>query len=89
MEEIVLFLCPVNSETYLNFFKQHHLEVLQECTDSHDRQLTLLSTLSQSSILGSTSNLLLQSPAHLPLPQQQLMKMENIQANSVRSSLQL
>ncbi|NXR68477.1 RAVR2 protein, partial [Rhadina sibilatrix] len=36
----------------------------------------------QSSILGSTSSLLLQSPAHLPLPQQQLLKMENMQANS-------
>ncbi|NXL96229.1 RAVR2 protein, partial [Alectura lathami] len=36
----------------------------------------------QHSILGSTSNLLLQSPAHLPLPQQQLMKIENVQANS-------
>ncbi|NXO69995.1 RAVR2 protein, partial [Phainopepla nitens] len=36
----------------------------------------------QSSILGSTSSLLLQSPAHLPLPQQQLLKMENLQANS-------
>ncbi|XP_061859762.1 ribonucleoprotein PTB-binding 2 isoform X3 [Colius striatus] len=41
-----------------------------------------LNKIHQSSILGSTSNLLLQSPAHLPLPQQQLMKMENIQANS-------
>ncbi|OXB66637.1 hypothetical protein ASZ78_013896 [Callipepla squamata] len=36
----------------------------------------------KNSILGNTTNLLLQSPAHLPLPQQQLMKMENIQANS-------
>uniref|UniRef100_A0A8C9MUK5 Ribonucleoprotein, PTB binding 2 n=1 Tax=Serinus canaria TaxID=9135 RepID=A0A8C9MUK5_SERCA len=34
------------------------------------------------SLLGSTSSLLLQSPAHLPLPQQQLLKMENMQANS-------
>ncbi|XP_064310968.1 ribonucleoprotein PTB-binding 2 isoform X6 [Phalacrocorax carbo] len=41
-----------------------------------------LNKVHQSSVLGSTSNLLLQSPAHLPLPQQQLMKMENIQANS-------
>ncbi|NWV11988.1 RAVR2 protein, partial [Ptilonorhynchus violaceus] len=41
-----------------------------------------LNKVHQSSILGSTSNLLLQSPAHLPLAQQQLMKMENIQANS-------
>ncbi|NXT85707.1 RAVR2 protein, partial [Zapornia atra] len=41
-----------------------------------------LNKVHQSSILGSTSNLLLQSPAHLPVPQQQLMKMENIQANS-------
>ncbi|XP_027603752.1 ribonucleoprotein PTB-binding 2 isoform X6 [Pipra filicauda] len=41
-----------------------------------------LNKVHQSSILGSTSNLLLQSPAHLPLPQQQLLKMENIQANS-------
>ncbi|XP_010006277.1 PREDICTED: ribonucleoprotein PTB-binding 2 [Chaetura pelagica] len=41
-----------------------------------------LNKVHQSSILGSTSNLLLQSPAHLPLPQQQLMKIENIQANS-------
>ncbi|XP_069717977.1 ribonucleoprotein PTB-binding 2 isoform X5 [Phaenicophaeus curvirostris] len=41
-----------------------------------------LNKVHQSSLLGSTSNLLLQSPAHLPLPQQQLMKMENIQANS-------
>ncbi|NWU98288.1 RAVR2 protein, partial [Upupa epops] len=41
-----------------------------------------LNKIHQGSILGSASNLLLQSPAHLPLPQQQLMKMENIQANS-------
>ncbi|XP_064521042.1 ribonucleoprotein PTB-binding 2 isoform X5 [Pseudopipra pipra] len=41
-----------------------------------------LNKVHQSSVLGSTSNLLLQSPAHLPLPQQQLLKMENIQANS-------
>ncbi|NXV81218.1 RAVR2 protein, partial [Atlantisia rogersi] len=41
-----------------------------------------LNKVHQSSILGSTSNLLLQSPAHLPVPQQQLMKIENIQANS-------
>ncbi|XP_053928412.1 ribonucleoprotein PTB-binding 2 isoform X2 [Cuculus canorus] len=41
-----------------------------------------LNKVHQSSLLGSTSNLLLQSPVHLPLPQQQLMKMENIQANS-------
>uniref|UniRef100_A0A8C2TU50 Ribonucleoprotein PTB-binding 1 n=1 Tax=Coturnix japonica TaxID=93934 RepID=A0A8C2TU50_COTJA len=41
-----------------------------------------LNKVHQNSILGNTSNLLLQSPAHLPLPQQQLMKMENIQANS-------
>ncbi|XP_040466570.1 ribonucleoprotein PTB-binding 2 isoform X4 [Falco naumanni] len=41
-----------------------------------------LNKVHQSSILGSTSNLLLQSPAHLPLPQQQLMKIENIKANS-------
>ncbi|NXI47274.1 RAVR2 protein, partial [Galbula dea] len=41
-----------------------------------------LNKMHQSSILGSTSNLLLQSPAHLPLPQQQLLKVENIQANS-------
>ncbi|NXQ62715.1 RAVR2 protein, partial [Anthoscopus minutus] len=41
-----------------------------------------LNKVHQSSILGSTSSLLLQSPAHLPLPQQQLLKMENVQANS-------
>ncbi|NXH11133.1 RAVR2 protein, partial [Bucco capensis] len=41
-----------------------------------------LNKIHQSSILGNSSNLLLQSPAHLPLPQQQLMKVENIQANS-------
>nr|XP_021151841.1 ribonucleoprotein PTB-binding 2 isoform X1 [Columba livia] len=41
-----------------------------------------LNKVHQSSILGSTSNLLLQSPAHLPVPQQQLMKIENLQANS-------
>ncbi|NWX23203.1 RAVR2 protein, partial [Aegotheles bennettii] len=41
-----------------------------------------LNKVHQSSLLGSTSNLLLQSPAHLSLPQQQLMKLENIQANS-------
>ncbi|NWR46005.1 RAVR2 protein, partial [Regulus satrapa] len=41
-----------------------------------------LNKVDQSSILGSTSSLLLQSPAHLPLPQQQLLKMENMQANS-------
>ncbi|KFQ26740.1 Ribonucleoprotein PTB-binding 2, partial [Mesitornis unicolor] len=41
-----------------------------------------LNKVHQSSVLGSTSNLLLQSPAHLPLPQQQLMKVENLQANS-------
>ncbi|KAM7107806.1 ribonucleoprotein PTB-binding 2 isoform 4-T4 [Ciconia maguari] len=41
-----------------------------------------LNKVHQSSILGSTSNLLLQSPGHLPLPQQQLMKIENLQANS-------
>ncbi|NWY76851.1 RAVR2 protein, partial [Erithacus rubecula] len=41
-----------------------------------------LNKVHQNSILGSTSSLLLQSPAHLPLPQQQLLKMENMQANS-------
>ncbi|NWW91344.1 RAVR2 protein, partial [Rhynochetos jubatus] len=41
-----------------------------------------LNKVHQSSILGSTSNLLLQSPAHLPMPQQPLLKMENVQANS-------
>ncbi|XP_053841392.1 ribonucleoprotein PTB-binding 2 isoform X2 [Vidua macroura] len=41
-----------------------------------------LNKVHQGSILGSTSSLLLQSPAHLPLPQQQLLKMENMQANS-------
>uniref|UniRef100_A0A8C3NCW0 Ribonucleoprotein PTB-binding 1 n=1 Tax=Geospiza parvula TaxID=87175 RepID=A0A8C3NCW0_GEOPR len=41
-----------------------------------------LNKVHQSSLLGSTSSLLLQSPAHLPLPQQQLLKMENMQANS-------
>ncbi|XP_065529205.1 ribonucleoprotein PTB-binding 2 isoform X9 [Lathamus discolor] len=41
-----------------------------------------LNKVHQSSLLGSASNLLLQSPAQIPLPQQQLMKMENIQANS-------
>ncbi|XP_041339468.1 ribonucleoprotein PTB-binding 2 [Pyrgilauda ruficollis] len=41
-----------------------------------------LNKVHQSSILGSTSSLLLQSPAHLPLPQQQLLKMESMQANS-------
>ncbi|NXC10162.1 RAVR2 protein, partial [Orthonyx spaldingii] len=41
-----------------------------------------LNKVPQSSVLGSTSSLLLQSPAHLPLPQQQLLKMENMQANS-------
>uniref|UniRef100_A0A8C3U163 Ribonucleoprotein PTB-binding 1 n=1 Tax=Catharus ustulatus TaxID=91951 RepID=A0A8C3U163_CATUS len=44
--------------------------------------LSLVLILSQSSILGNSSSLLLQSPAHLPLPQQQLLKMENMQANS-------
>ncbi|RMC08777.1 hypothetical protein DUI87_15028 [Hirundo rustica rustica] len=42
----------------------------------------LIAAQRMSSILGSTSSLLLQSPAHLPLPQQQLLKMENMQANS-------
>uniref|UniRef100_A0A8C3TSY4 Ribonucleoprotein PTB-binding 1 n=1 Tax=Catharus ustulatus TaxID=91951 RepID=A0A8C3TSY4_CATUS len=51
--------------------------------------LSLVLILSQSSILGNSSSLLLQSPAHLPLPQQQLLKMENMQANSVRPSLQI
>ncbi|NXI56867.1 RAVR2 protein, partial [Chloroceryle aenea] len=46
-----------------------------------------LNKIHQSSILGSTSNVLLQSPAHLPVPQQQLLKMENIQANSKPSLL--
>ncbi|NXY88348.1 RAVR2 protein, partial [Alcedo cyanopectus] len=46
-----------------------------------------LNKIHQGSILGSTSNVLLQSPAHLPLPQQQLLKMENIQANSKPSLL--
>ena len=87
VEETVIFLCCINSETNLNFFKQYHLKMFQECTVFHDCQLTLLLIISQSSILGSTSNLLLQSPAHLPLPQQQLMKIENIQANNVRSLL--
>ncbi|XP_040422355.1 ribonucleoprotein PTB-binding 2 isoform X6 [Cygnus olor] len=41
-----------------------------------------LNKVHQNSVLGSASNLLLQSPAHLPLPQQQLMKIENVQANS-------
>ncbi|NXG95977.1 RAVR2 protein, partial [Loxia leucoptera] len=41
-----------------------------------------LNKVHQSSLLGGTSSLLLQSPAHLPLPQQQLLKMENMQANS-------
>ncbi|XP_074401724.1 ribonucleoprotein PTB-binding 2 isoform X1 [Zonotrichia albicollis] len=41
-----------------------------------------LNKVHQSSLLGSTSSLLLQSPAQLPLPQQQLLKMENVQANS-------
>ncbi|KAI6064081.1 Ribonucleoprotein PTB-binding 2 [Aix galericulata] len=41
-----------------------------------------LNKVHQSSVLGSASNLLLQNPAHLPLPQQQLMKIENVQANS-------
>ncbi|NXH59656.1 RAVR2 protein, partial [Rhabdornis inornatus] len=41
-----------------------------------------LNKVHQSSVLGNTSSLLLQSPAHLPLPQQQLLKMENVQANS-------
>ncbi|XP_064285214.1 ribonucleoprotein PTB-binding 2 isoform X3 [Passer domesticus] len=41
-----------------------------------------LNKVHQSSVLGSTSSLLLQSPAHLPLAQQQLLKMENMQANS-------
>jgi len=63
--------------------------MFQEGTLFHDCQLTLLLLISQSSLLGSASNLVLQSPAHLPLPQQQLMKIENIQANSVRPSLQL
>ncbi|NXT01896.1 RAVR2 protein, partial [Jacana jacana] len=40
-----------------------------------------LNKVHQSSILGSASNILLQSAAHLPLPQQ-LMKMETLQANS-------
>ncbi|KAF4787626.1 ribonucleoprotein PTB-binding 2-like protein [Turdus rufiventris] len=42
----------------------------------------LIAAQRMSSILGNTSSLLLQSPAHLPLPQQQLLKMENMQANS-------
>ncbi|NXW56999.1 RAVR2 protein, partial [Eurystomus gularis] len=46
-----------------------------------------LNKIHQSSILGSASNVLLQSPAHLPLPQQPLMKIENIQANSKPSLL--
>ncbi|NXG75898.1 RAVR2 protein, partial [Baryphthengus martii] len=46
-----------------------------------------LNKIHQGSLLGSTSNVLLQSPAHLPLPQQQLLKMENIQANSKPSLL--
>ncbi|XP_068809544.1 ribonucleoprotein PTB-binding 2 isoform X3 [Struthio camelus] len=41
-----------------------------------------LNKVHQNSVLGSTSNLLLQSPPHLSLPQQQLVKIENIQANS-------
>ncbi|NXL14566.1 RAVR2 protein, partial [Setophaga kirtlandii] len=41
-----------------------------------------LNKVHQGSLLGSTSSLLLQSPAHLALPQQQLLKMENMQANS-------
>ncbi|NXF77289.1 RAVR2 protein, partial [Sclerurus mexicanus] len=41
-----------------------------------------LNKVHQNSILGSTSSLLLQSPAHLPLPQQQLLKMDSGQANS-------
>ncbi|NXD10294.1 RAVR2 protein, partial [Nothocercus nigrocapillus] len=41
-----------------------------------------LNKVHQNSVLGSASNLLLQSPPHLPLPQQQLVKIENIQANS-------
>ncbi|NWV66547.1 RAVR2 protein, partial [Malurus elegans] len=41
-----------------------------------------LNKVHQSSVLGSTSSLLLQSPAHLPLPQQQLLKMDNMQANT-------
>ncbi|NXU90607.1 RAVR2 protein, partial [Xiphorhynchus elegans] len=41
-----------------------------------------LNKVHQSSILGSTSSLLLQSPAHLPLPQQQLLKMDSSQPNS-------
>ncbi|XP_014726154.1 PREDICTED: ribonucleoprotein PTB-binding 2 [Sturnus vulgaris] len=42
----------------------------------------LIAAQRMSSVLGSTSSLLLQNPAHLPLPQQQLLKMENMQANS-------
>ncbi|NXU11527.1 RAVR2 protein, partial [Pardalotus punctatus] len=41
-----------------------------------------LNKVHQSSVLGSASSLLLQSPAHLPLPQQQLLKMDSMQANS-------
>ncbi|XP_071421729.1 ribonucleoprotein PTB-binding 2 isoform X2 [Pithys albifrons albifrons] len=41
-----------------------------------------LNKVPQSSILGSTSNLLLQSPAHVALPQQQLLKVDTIQPNS-------
>ncbi|KGL74837.1 Ribonucleoprotein PTB-binding 2, partial [Tinamus guttatus] len=41
-----------------------------------------LNKVHQNSVLGSASNLLLQSPPHLPLPQQQLVKIENVQANS-------
>lgn len=87
VEEIVMFLCCINSESSLNFCKQYHLKMFEEYVVFHDCQLTLLLLISQNSVLGSASNLLLQSPAHLPLPQQQLMKIENVQANSVRSSL--
>ncbi|NWV20541.1 RAVR2 protein, partial [Origma solitaria] len=41
-----------------------------------------LNKVHQSSILGSASSLLLQSPAQLALPQQQLLKMDSMQANS-------
>ncbi|NXS55113.1 RAVR2 protein, partial [Brachypteracias leptosomus] len=46
-----------------------------------------LNKIHQSSLLGSASNVLLQSPAHLPLPQQPLVKIENIQANNKPSLL--
>jgi hypothetical protein len=39
--------------------------------------------------MGTTSNLLLQNLSHVPLAQQQLMKLENIHTNNVSIVLSL